>query len=178
MGRFQNLANGRKAEWAFMDRFDAPNYDGDDPLSVYLTRWRVIQTPLGGLYLHRYTSPDPRATLHDHPWGFLSIVLKGGYDELRIEVADIERDQVPRWHKVRFFNRVRSTSAHSIRTLVDKPTWTLLLVGRRKRTWGYWEDLTAGDCIATWQWTEFNQHPHNAEFGKALKRRKEALARG
>src|SRR5690606_17597095 len=36
---------------------------------------------LGGVLLHRIDGPDPGLDLHDHPWPFVSIVLRGGYTE-------------------------------------------------------------------------------------------------
>lgn len=172
----RRLASGRSGRWAFMDRFEVPQYDGD---GTYLTRWRVIQTPLGGLYVHRFTGPDPRLTLHDHPWSFLSIVLRGGYVERRL---DPETMQVNEVHTVRRWNRIRASEAHSIVRLLRVPTWTLMLVGRRVRTWGYLEPVgnMAGSRVPfedephhiEWRWTEFSDHFHNTEFVEALARRK------
>jgi hypothetical protein len=143
-----------------MERFEVPNYDDD---GVYLTRWRVIQTPWAALYVHRMTGPDPRATLHDHPWSFLSIIVRGGYIERRLDPMTMTVDH---WHVVRWWNRVRALDAHSIRSLLRNPTWTLLFVGRRRRTWGYLESEGYG-----WIWTQFDRHRHNEEFKAALARR-------
>jgi hypothetical protein len=52
------------------------NDDGD----VYMVR-RAFNTPLGGVKLHHILRSDDDRDLHDHPWSFLSIVLKGGYWE-------------------------------------------------------------------------------------------------
>lgn len=166
---FKKLASGRNPNWAWMDRFEVPQYDGT---GTYLTRWRVIQTPWFGLYVHRYTGPDPRPTLHDHPWRFLSLVLRGGYIERRLDPVTMT---VSEDHLVRRFNYVRAGDAHSIRRLLRDPSWTLLLVGRRVRTWGYWDepaDADGGPIGKAWRWTEFNKHRHNDEFVAALGRRK------
>lgn len=149
------------ARWAFMERFEVPNYDDD---GIYLTRWRIIQTPRCALYLHRLSGPDPRPTLHDHPWNFLSVVFRGGYTERRLNPVTLGVDE---GHQVRWFNRVRANDAHSIRELHRTPTWTLLFVGHRRRTWGYWEDLGGGE----WMWTEFDKHLHHDEFQASLARR-------
>lgn len=161
----RKLASGRSARWAFMERFEVPDYDGD---GNYLTRWRVIQTPLAALYVHRFDGPDPRSTLHDHPWPFLSIVLRGGYVERRLDPTDM---QVNENHRIRFVNRMRLGGAHAIVRLTRTPTWTLMLVGRRVRTWGYLEPSLFGDG-GSWVWTEFNRHSHAYEFDAALARRK------
>lgn len=101
---------------------------------VYLRRWWIIKTPWFGIILHRMDAPDARPELHDHPFGFLSIVLRGGYIERRLRPRESTIDET---HRVRFVNRVRPFDAHSIRRLLSVPTWTLLLVGPYRRTWGF-----------------------------------------
>lgn len=154
---------GKAVPWAFMDRFEIPDYDGE---GNYLTRYRIIQTPRFSLYLHRFDGPDPRATLHDHPWNFVSLILRGGYIERRLNTHD---RSVNEHHAVRRVNLIRTHDAHAITSLLRVPTWSLLLVGARRRTWGYWEP---DEDTASWTWTEFDAHPHNLEFEAAKARRK------
>ncbi len=155
------LASGRPKRWAFFERFEVPSFD--QPEINYLTRWRVVQTPWAAVYLHRFDSPDSRATFHDHPWNFVSIVLRGGYDEVR---------PVTGLRSVRWFNRVRTTDAHYIERLHRTPTWSLLLVGRRQRKWGYVRPTEAG-----YQWTAFDVDEHATEFDRALAARRAGAAR-
>lgn len=145
-----------RLRWAFLTRFDVPDYD--DPSRNFMTRWRIIQTPWCALYLHRFDGPDARPTLHDHPWRFRSLILWGGY----LEATRYEHGRlaglrtVGRWN----WNRKRATDTHVILRLVRVPTWTLMFVGRRERTWGYLDpDGT---------WTPFDQHRHNQEYEAAL----------
>lgn len=161
------LASQRSARWAFMERFVVPDYDSDYD---YLVRWRVIQTPWFGIYLHRFDTPDPRPTLHDHPWPFVSFVLRGGYSEVAAS-----RKMALRIHggqdwpyglhrRVRWVNVKRTGEFHWISHLRRVPTWTLMFVGRRQRTWGYLDrDGT---------WTAFDRHPHAYEFDAAVERRR------
>lgn len=148
-----------------MEKFVIPNLD--DPTETYLTRWRIVQTPWFALYLHRMDGPDSRPTLHDHPWDFLSIVLRGGYVERRLDPLT---RQVNEHRTVRRVNRMRTHDAHAIRSLLRVPTWTLLLVGARRRTWGYIEpSWHAGyGQRGEWVWTEFSQHPYDAQFKAAM----------
>jgi hypothetical protein len=146
-----------------MEKFEVPDYDR--PERNYLTRWRIVQTPWAAIYLHRMDGPDPRPTLHDHPWRFLSIVLRGGYVERRRDPVDL----AVRARTVRHVNVMGLQDAHSIRELLRVPTWTLLLVGPRVRTWGY---LEPAGSTAAWRWTEFDKHRHADEFAAALARRK------
>jgi hypothetical protein len=133
-----------------MEKFEVPNLD--DPTETYLTRWRIIQTPLFAIYLHRFDGPDSRATLHDHPWNFVSIVLRGGYCERRRYDGPLVR--------IDRLNVKRAEDTHYIEHLHRTPSWTLMLVGRRRREWGYWDrDGT---------WTHFERHRHGAEFDAAM----------
>lgn len=158
------LAQQRSARWAFMEKFVIPSFDDD---SIYLTRWRIVQTPWAALYLHRLTAPDSRPTLHDHPWKFLAVVLRGGYVERRLNPTTMT---VTEAHRVRWVNHMRTHDAHAILTLTRNPTWTLLFVGKRERTWGYWEPIRGNE--GEWRWTQFDRHPYASEFDAAMERRK------
>jgi len=160
----RRLTANRSPRWAFMERFEVPNLD--NPTQTYLSRLRIVQTPWFALYLHRMDGPDSRPTLHDHPWNFLSLVLRGGYIERRLDPHSMLVDEQ---HRVRWVNRMRTHDAHAITELLRVPTWTLLLVGPRRRTWGYLEhrfNLTA------WHWTEYDKHRHAAEFDRAMAARR------
>lgn len=136
--------------WAFMETFRVPSFD--DPKVDYLCRLRIVQTPWFGLYLHRIGTPDSRPTLHDHPWNFVSIVLRGGYRERRAY------DGVD--HHIRWVNIKRAEGLHWIDSLDRNPTWTLVLVGRRRREWGYVD--------ADGNWSHYCKHPHAYEFDRAM----------
>jgi hypothetical protein len=164
-GRFRFI--GTK-DW----KLELPEYD--NPETLYFTRYRLIETPWFGVFLHKFEGPDPRPTLHDHPWNSLSITLRGGFSE-RVPVDQIvpiveldcySGDYVPTT-ELRV-SRIKYRSCyylHSIRRLMRVPTWTLFFVGRRQRTWGYMDDNGT--------WTPFNEHRHNDEHAEALRKRAE-----
>lgn len=161
----KSAKNGTPPEWALMSKFEIPNFDEE---GNYLTRWRVIQTPWFGLYLHRIDTPDSRPTLHDHPWDFTALVLRGGYIERRLNTRTMTVDED---RKIRWVNRMRTHDYHAITRLRRVPTWTLVVVGKRRRTWGYLEPDVLG-VRGEWVWTEFDKHPHNEEFMAAMTRRR------
>ncbi len=136
--------------WALMQPFHVPSFD--DPEVDYLTRLRIVQTPWFAVYLHRFGTPDSRPTLHDHPWNFVTIVLRGGYVE--------HRDYSGTGHRVRRVNAHRAEDLHWIDSLDRTPTWTLFLAGRRRREWGYVDPDGS--------WTRFDRHPHAVEFDRAM----------
>lgn len=150
LGRESSASHRRWAFWPYR-QFDLVRAtDG----ATYLTRWWIFACPWGGIALHRMTASDARPTLHDHPFSFVSVVLRGGYDEDRLDPRTMK--VAP--HVVRRVNLVRAgIDAHSIRHLLRVPTWTLLLVGRHLRTWGFWEptEYLNADLPprAMWTWT-------------------------
>lgn len=120
--------------WALFERFDI---NDEKTGALYLRRWRIVQTPWFGIYLHKITMPDKDRDLHDHPWSFLSVVLRGGYDEQlgADPVIGYTLVRTRSWLSVAFR---RATDAHRIMRLHRTPTWTFVLVGRRRRSWGFY----------------------------------------
>lgn len=128
------------------DKFVISHRDrgGDD----YITRWRIIDTPWFGIFLHKIHRPDACPIWHDHPWSFIGFVLRGGYVE---SVRDPKTTLISERH-VRWFNRKRLIDAHFIARLDRTPTTTLLFVGPTKRKWGYWRKIEHH-----WVWTPWDQ---------------------
>lgn len=111
--------------WAFWRWTETP--------SGYLTRLHLIGTPFGSIMLHWIHKPDPEPHLHDHPVAFLSIVLSGGYWELRWRGA---------MHGHQGYNRgdvntMPLIDRHRI-TAVAPRTLTLVLAGPKRQEWGFY----------------------------------------
>lgn len=149
--------------WAFMELFKVPHYD--DPKKDYLWRLRIIQTPWFGVYLHKLCTPDPRDTLHNHPWNFFSIILRGGYKEYIQCNCDFEHCDyyAVRRHVTRFNYKPLKNSFHWIAELDKDPTWTLVFVGRRRRVWGYLD--------REGNYTDYNKHEFNDQYQAAMEKR-------
>jgi hypothetical protein len=129
---------------------------------TYLRRWALTVDRIGSIKLHRMEAPDPGEDLHDHPWTFWSLVLWGGYteertptrqasadaraaaevDEIRRILSDCPIDPTPRGkvvHRRRLSLRaLRLDECHRIVRLHRSPTWTLVVCGPRRRTWGFY----------------------------------------
>lgn len=116
----------------------------------FLDRWGLVHERLGGFYVHRIAGPDPGLDLHDHPWGFVSIILRGGYEEevAPCAVLDYFGGQTYRaltcWSTRRTWrrwtaHRMPLTIAHRI-TATKPNTWTLVLRGPTRRPWGFYVD--------------------------------------
>lgn len=128
----------------------------DDP---YLLRWYVIpRNPLLNVYVHKFLRDDDDRGLHDHPWWFITAILRGGYIE---HTESPERRMVlkcrtsvfnvwsPFWRRSVGFRsatwRHRVALPHGLNAdgHVDSsaprvPCWTLIITGRKVRDWGFW----------------------------------------
>jgi hypothetical protein len=123
--------DGRR--WAAFKRFDIP--DMDRPDRTYLRRWRIVETPWFGVKVHHILMTDSDRAHHDHPWSFVSLILRGGYEESIRGVAEtVRRRRRPgRWH------RMPAEGLHRITTLYGRSCWTLVVNGPRRREWGFVE---------------------------------------
>lgn len=111
-----------------------PSRDGK---SLYLLRcWLTKPSPAGdgrwesgdSVLLHAFARPDDDGALHDHPWGFTTDILQGGYIE---HLGDHSAHRI-------VGDRVRhdANDRHMVYSL-DAPTWTMVRTGKRERDWGF-----------------------------------------
>ena len=122
--------------------FHFERIDGHGAVARYLHRWTLLRLPGGrALYLHHFVGSDWSRDLHDHPKGFLSIGLWGGYIEFTPARPDGRRWRAP-W--VRYF-----PATHIHRLEVPRNCWTLVYVGKLQRNWGF---HTAGSWMP---WDEY-----------------------
>jgi hypothetical protein len=118
--------------WAIFSWLILRNSD----LSLYLKRFRIIQTPWFGVYIHWIYSTDSGRDLHDHPWPFVSVLLRGWYTE-QIATELAENRLFVTEHAVQWINRKPATGLHRITWLSRTPIVTLVFAGRRCREWGF-----------------------------------------
>lgn len=117
-----------------MEKFVIP--DIVEPEKDYLVRWRLVQTPWFGIFIHKILMIDNDVNTHDHPWDFIAIILKGGYRERWFERLE-HKLAARRWWGVGSIHRMKTTEFHAIKELFKIPTWTLVFTGPRKQEWGY-----------------------------------------
>jgi hypothetical protein len=124
-----------------------------------MIRWFIIpRNPWFNVYLHKFCRDDDDRAMHDHPWWFISIMLRGGYIEHRSGLPTAIR-------KAPSIAFRRATAQHRIELFRDDdgkaaPCWTLVITGRKKRTWGFW-------CPKGFvPWHEFVDHSNEGNVGK------------
>lgn len=94
----------------------------------YIDRLHLIKTPWFAVCLHWINKPDAEPYLHDHPVTFLSVILRGGYLEIRGRHGIFKRHT--------WYNFIRATDKHTI-VQVEPNTLTICFMGPKTREWGF-----------------------------------------
>lgn len=121
-------------------------------LEGYMERWWLFRLfPMYGHYawlsarVHHILRSDYDRALHDHPWWYITIILKGGYWEVTPKGT--------KWYgpgRIRF---ARAKSQHRLVVPKGEDAWTLFIHGPKSRDWGfqisetewvYWKDYVDG----------------------------------
>lgn len=156
----------------------------------YLERYYLFGLDRAGLvgwhaYLHRFVDSDPDRGLHDHPWGrAVSLVLAGGYDEIRFadplapasQCGTSQRTTSRRIRPGRL-NRLRGADYHRVVLRDGCPAWTLFMHGPRVKGWGF---LRNGDYRAMARDAGEFRHRDwwkHAPTGRAVRELREAALR-
>ena len=90
------------------------------------------------VFLHKFLKSDPD-DVHDHPWPYATLILKGGYWEW-IPLFDNEGKKFTEykvWRGAGKFRTCGATSYHRIELDPDVETWTLFMPGIKQREWGF-----------------------------------------
>ena len=126
-----------------------------------LGRYRLIPDRRTGLdYMHRYylflkdrswfpfnvtlhkivRSDDP--IFHDHPWSYMTIVLKGGYWEHTPVLDDNGRQiaDITQWRGPGSIIKRGSKEYHWLELHNNEPVTTLFFMGPQLREWGFLRD--------------------------------------
>lgn len=105
---------------------------------------------LPSVRIHHILREDNARDMHDHPWDARTIILKGWYDEERLERKQDEWSLMvgcgePEWEdKIVTYTRQRGDTArlnygeyHNIRAVSKEGVWTLFMTWDYKGTWGF-----------------------------------------
>jgi len=118
--------------------------------------------------LHKVLVSD-EPTLHDHPWGYATFILKGGYWEhipiISKEGAVVGSTRV--WRGPGHFRKRSADDLHWLELAKDSegneiPCWSLFFMGRKVKEWGFMRFVQVKDVKkiheAGYRWI------HNEEY--------------
>ena len=89
------------------------------------------------VFLHKFLKGDPD-DVHDHPWPYATLILKGGYWEWIPQfVNGVKIGEYRRWRGPGSFRICGATSYHRIELEPGVTAWTLFMPGPQKREWGF-----------------------------------------
>lgn len=112
--------------------------------SVYLVRYHIFHSKYINIMVHHILQSDTDC-MHDHPWDFVSIILKGGYVEYYDESHFYEakdgllvRIPIVKSKIVHPFTFNFRPAKWIHRLEIHQDCWTLVMTFGRKRDWGFW----------------------------------------
>ncbi len=112
------------------------------------------------VFLHQFLRSDPD-DLHDHPWPWATLIIKGGYWEWIPKFDDVGciKGEQKVWRGPGTFRKCSAEQYHRIEVEPGVDCWTIFMVGPQKREWGF---LTHKN----WYWPTFWWIPHYEYIAK------------
>lgn len=121
---------------AAIDRwFRLETINGGGLCATYMYRWTLLAIGHWRVYLHHFVASDWSRDPHDHPKAFLSIGLCGSY--LEFDYRNLDRPRRIRW-TAPWIRRFPATHRHRIELDPGGSCWTICVVGKPVRDWGFW----------------------------------------
>lgn len=124
------------SQWARRLVSGKPHFVIGGVANPYMLRWFLIpRNHYLNVYMHRFMRSDDDRALHDHPWWFVSILIRGGYiehreDDYRVRTApSIAFRRAETAHRVELFHAYDGSL---------KPAQTIIVTGPKRRHWGFW----------------------------------------
>lgn len=153
-----------------------PDFIVEGDHGPYLRRWHLLpRNRFCNVYLHHFVGDDPDRALHDHPWHSVSIILKGGYEEIlpcelhgsrctrnrkRRRPGQVIYRKPEQAHRVVLFRKQRGGVYGTAPYTNIIPAWTIFITGPWKRHWGF-------HCPNGWRhWRDFVDRENPGKTGQ------------
>lgn len=100
---------------------------------IHFQRFAIFQSRLFNIYLHKIWIEDRQPDIHNHPWNFLGIILKGGYVEYTPTKTNTRKPGAVFWGNRKQY--------HKVLRLLDKPNVSLFFTFGEHKPWGYQKNM-------------------------------------
>ncbi len=102
------------------------------------------------VFLHKFLKSDPD-DVHDHPWPYATVILKGGYWEWipHFDTVGRKTGEYQVWRGPGHVRISKANSFHRIELDPDITAWTLFMPGPKQRDWGF---------LVKNQWVQWEQY--------------------
>ena len=90
------------------------------------------------IFVHKFLKSDPD-DVHDHPWPYATLILKGGYYEWipQFDKQGNKFGEIAVWRGPGSFRVCGADSYHRIELDPSITAWTLFMPGPKQREWGF-----------------------------------------
>ncbi len=90
------------------------------------------------VFLHKFLKSDPD-DVHDHPWPYATLILKGGYYEHipNFNPAGALVGHTRYWRGPGHFRICSANSYHRVELKEGTDCWTMFMPGPQRREWGF-----------------------------------------
>ena len=108
------------------------------------------------VFLHKFIRSDPD-DVHDHPWPYATLILRGGYYEWIPEFNSLGEKigETRHWRGAGHFRVCGANSYHRIELDSSITAWTLFMPGAKQRDWGF---------LVKDQWIQWEQYLANRKL--------------
>jgi hypothetical protein len=108
--------------------YKIPHQDmGWEEIQEKFTRFTLLSNRFFTVHLHRLEAPQWHPDCHDHPWSFVTLILRGGYEEQVGDKVYWRRPGTVLYRPAEFSHNVRTRGV----------AWSLIVRGRQRREWGF-----------------------------------------
>ena len=99
-----------------------------------LFRERNVQLPFN-IFIHKILKSD--RDMHDHPWGYRTLILSGGYWEHEF-ITERGTDTYRTWRGPGYTEVYDAYHSHKIMLEDGIPCWTIFIPFKQEKPWGFW----------------------------------------
>lgn len=108
---------------------------------LHFTRWAIFQCKWFALHIHKISQPDKDGHCHSHPWNFISIILKGSYEETSLDLNDwpvcSDPTEILTLKKFLTISSMDRWGFHKIKRIVKGTVYSLFFTFGENKSWYY-----------------------------------------